>query len=166
MGRGSKLNGFDRRLENLTTMKVRYGVPVNRLRILDGRINASDHVDVISILAAAAKERNVRECLTRPEPMTVVTHPLYPVTEETPHHQPAYTGQPQQPVQQPISQPIQQPQQAPRPTYATHNYPQPQTQAQATEGNEKGRGPSIWTKVRERFIDLISDPPEADDDDN
>ena len=98
VGRGSKLNGFDRRLENLTTMKVRYGVPVNRLRILAGRIH---HVDVISILAAAAKERNVRECLTRPEPMTVVTEPLYPVAEETPRRQPAYTGQPQQqPVQQ------------------------------------------------------------------
>ena len=172
VGRGSKLNGFDRRLENLTTMKVRYGVPVNRLRILDGRINASDHVDVISILAAAAKERNVRECLTRPEPMTVVTEPLYPVAEETPRRQPAYTGQPQQqPVQQPVSQPVQQPQ---KPTYATHNYPQPQTQTQTqaaaeekpAPAPEKKRGFSLWNNVRERLVNLMTEPVEDDDIDN
>ena len=173
VGRGSKLNGFDRRLENLTTMKVRYGVPVNRLRILDGRINASDHVDVISILAAAAKERDVRECLTRPEPMTVVTEPLYPVAEETPRRQPAYTGQPQQqPAQQPVSQQVQQPQQPQKPTYATHNYPQPQTQTQAAAEEkhapapEKKRGFSLWNNVRERLVNLMTEPVEDDDNDN
>ncbi len=57
VGRGAKLNGFDRRLANITTMNVRFGSPTNRIRILDGRLNGSDHVDVISILAAAAKEK-------------------------------------------------------------------------------------------------------------
>ena len=65
VGRGAKLNGFDRRLANITTMNVRFGSPTNRIRILDGRLNGSDHVDVISILAAAAKEKNVCECMER-----------------------------------------------------------------------------------------------------
>lgn len=188
VGRGSKLNGFDRRLENLTTMKVRYGSPVNRLRILDGRINATDHVDVISILAAAAKDRDVKECLSRPEPV-VMQEPLYvPVAEEPRYQQPLYT-QPQQPVQaqQPV-QPVQaqqtvqqpqqvqpqQPQQAPRPTYATHNYPQPQTQAQAqaaaeekpAAAPEKKKGFSLWNNVRERLVNLMTEPVEDDDIDN
>ncbi len=81
-GRGSKLNGFDRRLKNLTTLKVRYGGPVNRVRILDGRINASDHVDVISILAAAAKDREVKECLSRPEPVVIAPEPIYNSIDE------------------------------------------------------------------------------------
>ena len=104
--------------------------------------------------------------------MTVVTEPLYPVAEETPRRQPAYTGQPQQqPVQQPVSQPVQQPQ---KPTYATHNYPQPQTQTQTqaaaeekpAPAPEKKRGFSLWNNVRERLVNLMTEPVEDDDIDN
>ena len=115
--------------------------------------------------------------------------PLYvPVAEEPRYQQPLYT-QPQQPVQsqQPV-QPVQtqqtvqqpqqmqpqQPQQAPRPTYATHNYPQPQTQAQAqaaaeekpAAAPEKKKGFSLWNNVRERLVNLMTEPVEDDDIDN
>lgn len=139
VGRGAKLNGFDRRLSNLTTMNVRFGSPTNRIRILDGRLNGSDHVDVISLLSAAAKEKDVRECMERimPEysyasasqqqpvqpvqPVTPVqpVQPVQPAPEPAPvYQQPAY--QPQQQPYQPSYQPQQAPQAAP--------YQQPQQQ--------------------------------------
>lgn len=119
VGRGSKLTGFDQRLGNQTSMKVRFGAPVNRLRILDGRVNGTDHVDVISILAAAAKERNVRECMGRVTPEYAYTAPT----------QPTQAPQPQQQVyQQPAYQP-QTPQ--PAPVQQTSAYQQPQQQQTA-----------------------------------
>ncbi|MDE6429583.1 MAG: rod shape-determining protein, partial [Duncaniella sp.] len=65
VGGGSKLQGFDRRLQNMTGMKVRYGSTDNRIRILDGRIKASDDVDIIAVLAAAAKDPDVCVCMER-----------------------------------------------------------------------------------------------------
>ena len=68
VGRGSKLRGFDTRLEKVTNLPVRFGAPVSRIRILDGRLNGADHVDVISVLSAAASDRSVRECMERKMP--------------------------------------------------------------------------------------------------
>ena len=68
VGRGSKLRGFDTRLEKVTNLPVRFGAPVSRIRILDGRLNGADNVDVISVLSAAASDRSVRECMERKMP--------------------------------------------------------------------------------------------------
>ena len=162
-GRGSKLNGFDRRLENLTTLKVRYGGPVNRVRILDGRINAADHVDVISILATAAKDREVKECLSRPEPVVIAPEPLYNTTDEVRQQplpqKPAY---PQNGYQQP--QPQSQPQPQPAPQKPEYQRPRPAE----PEKPEPAPAPSfsLWRMVRERLVNLMTEPVEDDDIDN
>lgn len=169
VGRGSKLNGFDRRLENLTTMKVRYGGPVNRIRILDGRINATDHVDVISILAAAAKDREINECMSRPEPKVTVSEPLYPTVEET--------QQTVRPSQQPERQQYQQKyheteyqRQARNITAATQSHnqdPDSDTEQKPARAPEKPKkGFSLWSNVRERLVNLMTEPVEDDDIDN
>ncbi|MCM1162912.1 MAG: cell division protein FtsA [Muribaculaceae bacterium] len=78
VGRGSKLNGLCSRLEQLLPgMKVRVGNPDSRVRILDGRIQSSDAVDVISILADAA-HNGAKECLS-PQPVVTVQQPVQPV---------------------------------------------------------------------------------------
>lgn len=98
VGRGSKLNGLCSRLEQiLPGMRVRVGAPDSKVRILDGRIQSSDAVDVIAILEDAARNGAV-ECLS---PQPVVTAQTYAAPE------------PQQPVQQPVQQPAQQPVQQP-----------------------------------------------------
>lgn len=135
IGRGSKLNGFDRRLENITTLKVRFGAPVTRIRILDGRVNGADHVDVISILATAAKERDVRECMERPMPEYSFNSPAQPAHQAP--SQPAYQQaqyqqqyqQPSQPAAQPV-QPQQQAAQPQQPVYQQPAYQQQQPQYQ------------------------------------
>lgn len=185
-GRGSKLNGFDRRLENLTTLKVRYGGPVNRVRILDGRINASDHVDVISILAAAAKDREVKECLSRPEPVVIASEPLYnsidevrqqpspqkPAYQQNAYQQNAYqqSGYQQNSYQQSQqSQQSQQPQPQPaapqRPEYQNPRPAEPE-KPEPAPAPEKKRGFSLWGTVRERLVNLMTEPVEDDDIDN
>ena len=137
IGRGSKLNGFDRRLENLTTLKVRFGTPGNRIRILDGRVNSTEHVDVISILAEAVKSREIQECMTlprtvapapeefsysqahqqQPAPQTGYQQPLYRQPQQQPYQQ-APAQQPYQPAAQQVQQPTQQPYQQPVNPYA------------------------------------------------
>lgn len=76
VGRGARLNGFNQRLSQLSGMKVRNGTLSNRVRILDGRISPTDAVDVISILAEAARTEP-RECLSprQPEPQSEVHAP-------------------------------------------------------------------------------------------
>lgn len=74
IGRGAKLSGFDRRLQTSTSLNVRIGTPFDRIHILDGRVNAADHIDVISILSAAAKNCNgVKNCMER----IVIEQPTY-----------------------------------------------------------------------------------------
>lgn len=132
VGRGSKLTGFDQRLGNQTTMKVRFGSPVNRLRILDGRVNATDHVDVISILAAAARERNVRECMGRLTPEHAYTAPSQPVQPQQPAYQQGTYQYPyqQQAPQQPAPAQAQQPYQPAAPAASPY---QPQQTQQGAE---------------------------------
>lgn len=77
VGKGARLKGFNQRLEQLSGMKVRSGVPGNRLRILDGRIQVADSVDVLSILNKAAKS-DPQECMSpRPveAPQPVIEQP-------------------------------------------------------------------------------------------
>lgn len=161
VGRGSKLTGFDQRLGNQTSMKVRFGSPVSRLRILDGRVNATDHVDVISILAAAARERNVRECMGRVMPEHNYTQasqysqpsqqpgyqqnayqPQQPQAPAASYQQPqtASTYQPQQPAPEQAYQPQQpvNPYQAPQQSAPQQGGYQPQQPANPYQAPQQG----------------------------
>ncbi len=113
VGRGARLNGFNQRLSQMSGMKVRTGTLSNRVRILDGRISPADAVDVISILAEAARN-NPRECLSprQPEPR----HDVNPVPEQPEfrtyaeqrayaERQRAYAEQQSKPEQAPYRQP-------------------------------------------------------------
>lgn len=63
VGRGSRLAGFNERLQTKTTMKIRSGsISQPEVRIADSRISASDAADVISVLYKAAIH-GARECL-------------------------------------------------------------------------------------------------------
>lgn len=107
VGRGARLNRFNQRLEQMSGMKVRAGVPGNRLRILDGRIQVADSVDVLSILAEAAKN-DPRECLSPAVAAPVVAPSVAaqgtpaPAVQQQPA-QPVYGGG--QPAQQPAAAP-------------------------------------------------------------
>lgn len=86
VGKGARLKGFNQRLEQLSGMKVRSGVPGNRLRILDGRIQVADSVDVLSILNKAAKS-DPQECMSpRPveTPKPIIEQPQAPTVTTTP----------------------------------------------------------------------------------
>lgn len=158
VGKGTKLNGFSQRLESITDMKTRVGAPHTRIRINDGRIRNADAVDVISILAAAAKNKP-EECMTSPEPVFVkedepTTIFQHPQTQQQPAQQPAQ----QQPVQQPAQKPAQQPQATKQPV---------QTPAAATPAQpEQLRKPkvSLWNKLVERVASVMTEPIEEDED--
>lgn len=63
VGGGARLRGFNELLSQQTNMKVRQGAPTASVRITDGSIDRAEMVDVISILAAAARMPEA-ECLT------------------------------------------------------------------------------------------------------
>lgn len=67
VGGGARLAGFTERLEQETKMTVRIGVPTSYVRILDGRIQGAEAVDVISVLYAAARS-GAKECMELPPP--------------------------------------------------------------------------------------------------
>ncbi|MDE6377692.1 MAG: cell division protein FtsA, partial [Duncaniella sp.] len=96
VGQGSRLARFNQRLEQMSGLKVRTGVPGNRLRILDGRIQVADSVDVLAILAAAAHNDPI-DCLTPTQPE--------PKPEPQPMAQPQ--AQPQAPYGNPYGAPAQ-----------------------------------------------------------
>lgn len=157
VGRGARLNGFDRRLENLTTLKVRFGTPGNRIRILDGRLNGSDNVDIIAILAEAAKQKDVTECMTRPQP-TQVSEPERPINSS---REPGMRMPEQQRTAYTPSQP----------TAASNPYADQArniTDATAEAGEpvqpKAPKGPSFWYKIRQRVGELMTEPVEDDDD--
>lgn len=179
-GRGARLNGFDRRLAGMTDMKVRVGLPANRIRILDSRINGADHVDVISVLAQAARARDIKECMTQtrtyvtPEETAYVqAHAQQPSPE--PHHptspqQPQYPRQPQpqpsQPQQGGYSNPYAE--QAEHITNATDTR---QGDTNNQEGNyypdsHKGGLAKAWKSLRDRVAQIMTEPVEDDDVDN
>lgn len=63
VGRGSRLSGFNERLQSATTLKVRSGsITIPEVRIADSRISASDAADVIAVLYKAAIH-GAQECL-------------------------------------------------------------------------------------------------------
>ena len=94
VGRGSRLARFNQRLEQMSGMKVRTGVPGNRLRILDGRIQVADSVDVLATLAAAARNEPI-DCLSpAPQPQAQPQAAYQPGGYQQPQQTGAY--QPQQ----------------------------------------------------------------------
>lgn len=81
IGGGARLNGFTRRLEDESRMRVRMGMPGGQsIRITDSRIQPAMAVDVISILAAVAP--HAIDCMTRPEPVPTVDDTVTTVDDE------------------------------------------------------------------------------------
>lgn len=62
VGGGAKLRNFNALLENRSGMKVRSGAPLGLITISDNRIQPNESIDVIAILAAAARGE-VIECV-------------------------------------------------------------------------------------------------------
>lgn len=65
VGRAARLGGLTERLQQMTGLNVRIGVPDSEVRILDGRIQSSDAVDIIAIMSEA-KAAGAHECLVVP----------------------------------------------------------------------------------------------------
>lgn len=140
VGRGAKLNGFDRRLENITTMKVRIGVPGNRIRVLDGRLNGVDNVDVFSILAQALKSGNVTECMPRVKPEI---NPSVDFGIPEPQ-KPAAASEHRQPEPQPAPTPV------------------------PDDDKDKKKTPrkffdGVWDGLRKKVGEILTEPEEDDD---
>ncbi|MDE6395120.1 MAG: hypothetical protein K2K77_07245, partial [Duncaniella sp.] len=93
VGRGARLSDFNKRLEQLTGLTVRTGTPGNRVRILDGGIQISDSVDVISILNKAA-QTGPQQCVTDPTAPKPVAEPVQQPYAQQPYAQQPY-AQPQ-----------------------------------------------------------------------
>lgn len=158
IGKGAKLNGFDRRLANMTGMKVRIGIPGNRIRILDGRVNGADHVDVIAILASAAKSRKVCDCLSRPETPATFDNKAESAYATAHQPQPAPTPKPANPY---VSQ-------AGDITNATgtdadsKNNKNENEAATARQQRETGFLKRALKDFKERMADLLTEPVEDD----
>lgn len=130
VGRGSRLARFNQRLEQMSGLKVRTGVP-GRLRILDGRIQVADSVDVLAILAAAARNQPV-ECLSpAPQP---IAQPAPQPQQPQQNYQPQAQGQPR-PEPQP-SAPGNQPSTPPANPYPGRG---------AAAGQQQPQGPTPMT---------------------
>lgn len=96
VGGGTHLAGFNERLASRLGMRLRTGsVNLSEVRISNSKVSATDMVDVISVLCAAAKN-SAEECLTGAafeEPVTEVVTPVY-----TP--EPAQVQEPEEIVEQ------------------------------------------------------------------
>lgn len=97
VGNGAKLRDFNNRLENVTKLKVRQGFPSRSVHISDSRIQPSDAVDIIAILASASLERGVRDCMPmppapepepEPEPRPIVVEEEKPAPAAQPDPEP------------------------------------------------------------------------------
>lgn len=153
VGKGARLNDFNRRLEQVSGMKVRSGMPGNRMRILDGRIQVADSVDVLSILAKAAKSAP-QECLS-PRPV------------EKPVPEPEEKSAAAETTVRPEATPT--PQHFTKPTVQTAPKPE-KAAAQPTvpEPQQAPKGPGIFKKfsdaVARRVAAAISETFEEEDD--
>lgn len=111
VGKGARLNGFIQRLQQMTGMPVRMGDPGGSVRILDGRVQAMDSIDVISIIRRVARSGAAKDCLSPVEQPRVVAQPqpvqpVQPVYQQPqPAQKPAQPVQPAQPAQ-PAQQPV------------------------------------------------------------
>lgn len=79
VGGGARLAGFNERLQQLTGMKVRSGMPNVPIRISDSRISPDQMIDVIAVLSDVAHGHSL-ECLSRmpePEPEVTLEEPVF-----------------------------------------------------------------------------------------
>lgn len=172
IGKGAKLNGFNARLESATSMKVRVGAPGTHIRITDGRIQPSDAVDVISVLAAAAKCMPVQECMTKPP--TVFTSPS-PVAEDsifpgaatstaTAHRtaQPTVSTPAPHPKQEEQAKPTVSRPQAPKIENLTQEVPEEAPTVYAS-GSRKSPLNKAWEKFKVKFVEAITEKEEEED---
>lgn len=81
VGGGSRLKGFSELLARQSKMKVRIGAPQAGIRISDGAITPAENIDVIAILAEAAK-RPEAVCVS--EPVVPEPEPLPETGDDTP----------------------------------------------------------------------------------
>lgn len=166
VGQGAKLNGFTRRLESMSDMKVRVGMPSSRIRIADSHIAPADSVDVIALLNATRD--SAVECMTRPAP--VVTPTPVVVIEE-----PAVVID--EPKTEPVNQPAGQTTQHKAPDFAyepvkpIEEKPQPRAEEKRTapaedkpytapEPKKPGWGQRVLAGFRVRVADLFTEPDE------
>lgn len=64
VGKGAKLSGFNEKLDEITGLRVRLGMPATPLRVADGTISPGDSLDVMAVLAEAAADPSLDDCLT------------------------------------------------------------------------------------------------------
>lgn len=103
VGRGARLSDFNKRLEQLTGLTVRTGTPGNRVRILDGGIQISDSVDVISILNKAA-QTDPQQCVSDPTAPKPIVEPIqHPDQQPYAPQSASPYGQPTQGYTQPVT---------------------------------------------------------------
>lgn len=70
IGKGSRLNGFRDLLQKQTGLKIAYPTTTENISFApDLSVPVADSLDVIAVLAAAAKNPNLRECLENQEPV-------------------------------------------------------------------------------------------------
>lgn len=87
IGAGAKLRGFAELIAKQSDMKVRLGSIPNTIRISDPRLQASEHVDIVALLASVAAH-NPADC-TEPVPDPVHNDPSsYAEDEDGPGHRP------------------------------------------------------------------------------
>lgn len=67
VGGGSRLKGFNEMFSSQSGLPVRQGKPSNSIRIADHRIDPAGAVDIISILAVAARVVKENPCVVYPE---------------------------------------------------------------------------------------------------
>lgn len=163
VGKGARLNGFSQRLEQISGMKVRAGAPGNRVRILDGRIQGSDAVDVIAILNAASKH-DPQECMSTRET------PEQPKVTEEPV-QPAVNAAPQQPQGTSTQTDVKRPTAGGTATPPRPVAPKVNTQPSGTDNGQhanEGKKPNIfkqgYDKLVNRVARIISDGFEEEED--
>lgn len=65
IGAGGRLRGFSELLEQHSKLKVRQGAPSSVVRISDSQIHPAENIDIIAVLAGAAKLRG-GECFDSP----------------------------------------------------------------------------------------------------
>lgn len=89
VGGGAKLRGFNSMLESQSGMKVRSGAIIGHICFSDGNLQGYDSIDVVAILAAAAR-RDAVDCLDRLE----VEEPAPVETVQTSEAEPSKTIEP------------------------------------------------------------------------
>lgn len=138
IGCGAKLIGFNDRLANATTMKLRTGaISLPEIRIIDSKISATDAADVISVLYKAAVH-GAQECLTSDSDTVDLTdEPQQEAKiDDTPIDNTGINEIETDPDDQPIT-----------------DDPKPINKRKKT----------WWDKVKTRFDGFIEDPDEDDD---